>query len=647
MRLPVCLMLAAVLGCQVTTPRNAPPEDLHLALGTAELEPVDEEAPGELLVHDLHPFVNAGVDAPVPTVINLVAALAAPDSFAEPYFLRAVHGSLLQLRHERRVVGKARGLLAWLEESALAPLAIDVQLLEVPAALAAPLAERDGNDSRLPTGVYDALLDGLGDGSIRSLARSQLRARNGQAVKAVDERSRRPVVAVELVDGRPVERQQTVSDGLVLEAKVWRAAGDAAILSLEAALQDELAASERVEAEYRVGEEERVRAGVELATLRTTALRGVLRVERGAWHVLGQVPAGERVVLALARVSWQPLPELALAPLPDGRTLRALPIGLPESQAAAAVADGYVWELKTGRKLEDASGWFQRESARQASSNRAYINEVAIDNTGSLPVMSPQGLGFSSPDLSSPVLGQGAGGGFSAFAGDALPGGWRPPLPQELEALRQRLGEADWDEASALAFQLNTLFVLQTPRVVEETEELFAAVHDWKNRPVRVRAEWVEVDARLAAALASPAGLRDNLAAVRAARTLAPVVCSARSGSWTELAAAVSHAVLWGSFGDQRSSPELRALDDGAKLSVLPRRYDSGRVELDVRFALTRVEPTSLAPVDTSGQRLSQPRFAQLGIEETVEVGDGEPVFLSAGASESGGLRGLLLTVWH
>ncbi len=637
----ICLA-SLMLGC-VQPVTNQPPRDLDLVLGAAnhsETETDPSAVPTRQRSFDLEPFFQSGLPTPNTTLPRIITALAYPESFESPYRLEVV-GRHLVVRHRPAMVAKIEALLEHLETSRLPPIHLDLHMVKVGLALAEQVAARDGLDTTLAPALREAILAGLADGSAQTLARRRLRLCNGQWSESAEGQSRRPVVRLNVQDGKPIEVQETLEDGLAVKAAIWLAAPGDALLHLEAALQaEEPSKSRRLEMTYHPDlrqPDREVQAGIDLQTLHTTAVRGQMLLDRARWHVFGAAPAPEpdQVVLVLVRARWTPAAALALQPwLPGGRIARTVPIALPESRdlRAEQSASGYVWELKTGE--EHASKWFAEERTRQ---DRAA---QSVSNWG------PQGsTSFGTDSVDALQWGRGIAAD-EAFQSGTSTGGWLPLLPDALTAKLAEVQRARWDKDSALFFEWDSLFLVHNTPVVEATAGLLEEVQAWRNRPIRVRAEWLELPPALAEAMLDAEDLTENLAALRAHRLSAPFELVARSGAWSELAVSRNYAVLWGFFAEDRPSPELRTLDQGGKLSLLPRRYGSGRVELELRFSVNELDADSLEPVEEGGGLLHRPRFAQSKLEESFAVENGKPVLLLDASLHSGSekIRALLVT---
>lgn len=629
---------AVMAGCQSPEPEQDAPLALGQALGTPHgLEQTPQpDDPRRLWRCDLSPFVSAGLPGATWELAGVLEELlrARAKAFDEREPEVDASGHVLRVRAEPGSLAAAQDLIAQLRAETTQPILFDVHLVEVPSER---LAFLDADPAADKADAFLAqLARDLGEGRATTLTRRRLRLTPGQRASVRETRSRRPVVRVRVEDGLPTSEQETVEDGLALHATCWLGSGGQALAHVEVALQQEARETPRTLA---VGyhrppdgskgpQDELVEAAIDLPSVRLTGLRGQLRLAQDTWAVAAAGPAvtaGRRVV-ALVRARWAQRPASASETQSRGPVLESLRVALPQRTAEVEEERGtksspFFGSTLFGGRVDRVLDGLKAEYARQSS--------VSVRND--------IGFGRQIPEFSR-----------SLQAADASPDdGWVPLLPEPLAAQLREFQAIRWSEGNALVFRWDQLHVLHERSTARRLRELIQGIEAWRNQPLRVRAEWVEVEHAELDGLSTPEGLRAALPRLRTRGVLAAYHLTTRSGAWTELSLAQTEAVLWGYFGPDRASPETRVVSRGSRLGVRPRRYGDGRLELAVRFGHQQTRGGTLDPVRRAGGWVHQPRFHESTLEENLTLRDGEPQLLLAEPTAGGRLRALVVTCWE
>ncbi|MEZ6186175.1 MAG: hypothetical protein R3F62_14340 [Planctomycetota bacterium] len=612
-------LCALLIGCSApTAPPAAPPRALAAALGAPSPAPgpVGDD-PREVARLDVAPFVEAGHPDAASRLHDLLDGLlrarAAGRGARAPELALEPSGHVLRVRAEDPELALAHSVFLGLRAEVTTPIALDVHLLEVPSARVGALPGPAAGVQELLV----ALRQDLEQGAAQTLVRRRLRLTPGLRASARETYARRPAVRVTLEDGLPVVHQETVEDGLALHATAWLGARGDALAHLELALQREAAEEPRTLAVGYRREGAATEAGIDLPQVVLAGLRAQLRLEQGAWQVAAAGPAERpgRALLALVRASW------TAAPTPDGE-YRSLRVALPHrvrelAEEAEAKKSAFFGSSMFGGRTEHVLDGLEQEFFRQQA--------VTVHNDLGFGL----GVRLAPPN---PV-------------DDA---GWTPLFPEELAAQRARVEALSWGPGTELVYLWDQLHVLHDASVADRLQSLLEAVEAWRNRPLRVQAEWIEAEPQALEGLDTVAALRAALPDLRAGRVLDAYTLSARSGAWTELSASHNAAVLWGSFGPDRASPETRVVTRGSRLGVRPRRYGDGRLELALRFGHQQVNGASLTPVAQGAGWIHKPRFHESTLEHTLTVTPGEPQLLLGESTPDGRrLRALVVTCWE
>jgi hypothetical protein len=651
---PISLAFATLLvACEsAPPPREEPPPVLANALGALDLGPtrVSKDDPRELLAYDFEPFIQAGLSDAGWTLQRLLQELlssrAAATSEREGTVL--LIGHVLAIRAERPSLDLAQAFLSRLEAEKTQPIALDIHLVSVPDERLSALDV--GEPKPLGEAFFKGLDADLASGAAQTLIRRRLRLTPGKRRSIKETTSRRPVVRIGLEEGLPTTEQETVEDGVALHATCWLSGGGAAMTHLEFALQREapkgrertLAASYHLP--KREGKKaEEIQAAIDLPRLRLTGLRTQARLQRGRWQAVAAGPSvdtGRRVV-ALARADWAQEPGEAIPGAAKGHTLESLRVAvLQRGSGAAEEAEArksvFFGHIDSGAKTSTVLRGLKGEYARQSSV--LVRNELNLDS-GRMPFFFGEGMSDFASNFNS------SGQSQSVAATPKLEG-WSPLLPSELETKRKSFGAVRWGRTTRLLLAWDQLHVVQSQGAIRELKGLIRGVEAWRNRPLRVRAEWLTLSPSQADALRDPEALAKALPQLRERRILSPYVLETRSGAWTELSLVENEGVLWGFLGDDRPSPEIRFVPRGSRLSLRPRRYGSGRVELKVRFSHDQARAKSLEPVARAEGLIHKPESRQARAEQVLRVQRGQPQLLLAGSTRGGRVEALVVTCW-
>lgn len=648
---PISLALATLLvACEsAPPPRDDAPPVLANALGALDLGPTRASAddPRELLAYDFEPFIQAGLSDAGGTLRGLLQELlnarAAATSEREGSVL--VVGHVLAIRAEPPSLKLVKAFLQRLEAEKTQPIALDIHLVSVPDECLKSLDA--GEPQPLEPAFFERLEADLASGAAQTLIRRRLRLTPGKRRSVKETTSRRPVVRIALESGLPTTEQETVEDGVALHATCWLSGGGAAMTHLEFALQREapkgrertLAASYHLP--KRGGKVEEIEAAVDLPRLRLTGLRTQARLQRGRWQAVAAGPsvdAGQRVV-ALVRADWSQDPGGAVPGAPKGHALESIRVavlqrGSGAAEERAAKKSVFFGNIDSGAKAATVLQGLKGEYARQSSVS--VHNEFNYE-PGRMPHFFGDGLSSFTWSASGQTQGL-----------IAAPGqeGWSPLLPQALESQRKSFGAVRWGRTTRLLLAWDQLHVVQSEGAIRELKGLIRGVEAWRNRPLRVRAEWLALSPAQADELRDPAALAAALPQLRERRILSPYVLETRSGAWTELSLIENEGVLWGFLGDDRPSPEIRFVPRGSRLSLRPRRYGSGRVELKVRFSHDQARAKSLDPVARAEGLIHKPESRQARAEQVLRVERGKPQLLLAGSTRGGRVEALVVTCW-
>jgi hypothetical protein len=629
---------------------SAPPEEaeappvLANALGARDFGPkkATPDDPRELLTYDYEPFVQSGLNGVGPTLEGLVRELLEARSVASEERRGEVTrwGHVLVVRAEPKALKMVRSFLRQLELEKIQPIAFDVHLVAVAGER---LAFMDADEPSDVTPKFMAQLErDLSAGKARTLVRRRMRLTPGMRQSVRETTSRRPVVRIAVDKGLPSTEQETVEDGLAVHATCWLASGGYAMAHLEFALQLEapdakkrtLAASFHPLVENGA-KRPAIEAAIDLPRLRLIGFRSQVRLVRGRWQAVAAGPAvetGQRV-LALVRATWAQSPSGRVADAAAGHQLRSLRVALLQRQGAeaeerAAQKSTFFGSSMLGGRTKDVLNGLSQEYSRQqlvsVSNDIGFGRQIIGDKLAKHMWSSSAQTGV-------------------VFPTHMPPSGWTPLLPAKLDEKRRAFESVRWGRSTRLLMAWDQLHVIQAPQAVARLESLVGAVEAWRNRPLKVRAEWVEITQAEADTLRDPARLVQALPDLRQRRVVSPYFLSARSGAWTELSLTESEAVLWGFFGDDRPSPEIRFVPRGSRLSIRPRRYGSGRVELRLRFVHDEAE--SLAPVKRAQGLIHKPESRRSRLEQVLTVTRGQPQLLLAGSVE-GRVRALVVTCW-
>ncbi|MBL4843950.1 MAG: hypothetical protein JKY65_00370 [Planctomycetes bacterium] len=640
-----CALLACQSGPEHT---EEAPAELATALGALDLGPKTptEDDPRSLLAYDFEPFVQAGLTDAGPTLSGLLRGLMSARAAATNERLGEVQqvGHVLAIRAEPQTLGLAKSFLARLEREKTQPISLDLHLVVV----------ADGRlgflDAKRPRPLNAAFLKqldkDLAAGTARTLMRRRLRLTPGKRRSIHETTSRRPVVRITLENGLPVAQQETVEDGIALHATCWLAGGGYVMTHLEFAAQQQaptgqdrtLAASFRLPVTGKESPRPKVKAAIDLPRVRLTGLRTQARLERGRWQVVAAGPsvdAGHRLV-ALVRADWSQDPGGAIKGAARGHEIRSLRVALLQrggglAEERAAQKSVFFGTSMLGGRTQNVLGGLKSEYTRQSSvsvRNDIGFGRQLIDATKSRHTWSAPGQTRSQ--------------------GLAWAESWTPLLPAKLDEQNQAFARIRWGASTKLLLAWDQLHVVHSPAAIRELQGLVKGVESWRNRPLQVRAEWLSLSPAEADALRDPAKLAAALPNLRTRRVFSPYFLNTRSGAWSELSHVENEGVLWGFFGDDRPSPEVRFVPRGSRLSVRPRRYGSGRIELKLRFAHDQAPARSLTPVARAEGLIHKPQSRQSQIEQVLSMKQGEPRLLLAGAAPSGGrVQALVVTCWY
>jgi len=652
---PISLALATMLvACEsAPAPREEAPPVLANALGAIDLGPKRASAddPRELLAYDFEPFIQAGLKDAGWTLRGLLQELldarAAATSEREGSVLLVGH--VLAIRAERPSLDLVRGFLQRLEAEKTQPIALDIHLVSVPDDRLAALDV--GEPKPLGPKFFASLRADLASGEAETLMRRRLRLTPGKRRSVQETTKRRPVVRIALEGGLPATQQETVEDGVALHATCWLSGGGAAMTHLEFALQREAPSGRQrtLAASYHLpkrGEKsEEIEAAVDLPRLRLTGLRTQAQLRRGRWQAVAAGPAVEagRRVVALARADWAQEPGGQVPGAAEGHALQSLRVAVLQrgggaAEELAAQQSVFFGNIDSGAKVSTVLQGLKGEYARQSSVS--VHNEFNL-NAGRMPLFVGEGIDSYSWSASSQTQSQ-TPGLVSAPGSE----GWTPLLPPHLDAQRTAFGKVRWGRTTRLLLAWDQLHVVQSSGAIRELQSLIRGVEGWRNRPLRVRAEWLALTPDEADALRQPKALAAALPKLRERRILSPYVLETRSGAWTELSLIENEGVLWGFLGDDRPSPEIRFVPRGSRLSLRPRRYGSGRVELKVRFSHDQARAKSLDPVARAEGLIHKPESRQARAEQVLHVERGQPQLLLAGSTRGGRVEALVVTCW-
>lgn len=650
---PLLVPISLVFSCSVLlvacqgdpeTAAEAPPI-LANALGAIDLGPPRESAddPRALVAYDYEPFIQAGLGDAGPTLRGLLQELLSARAAATGEREGSVHliGHVLAIRAEKPSLTFAQAFLERLAMEKTQPISLDIHLVSVPDGRLNVLDS--GGAKEVGPALLRAIEIDLGEGKAESLMRRRLQLTPGIRRSLRETTSRRPVVRISLESGLPTAQQETVEDGIALHATCWLSGGGSAMTHLEFALQREaprgqkrtLAASFHLP--QRGKETKSVKASIDLPRLRLTGFRTQAQLARGRWQVVAAGPsvdAGHRVV-ALARADWSQDPG---TPIPGARGHEVQSLRVALLQRSGGVAEElatqqslFFGESSSGTKVSTVLNGLKGEYARQSSVS--VRNDIGFGRQ-----IIGEGLDHYTWSAPSQTLARSRSRSLE---------GWTPLLPQALDEERSVFGRVRWGQSTRLLLAWDQLHVVQSPGAIRELRSLVRGVERWRNRPLRVRAEWLALTSGEADSFRDPSKLAAALPGLRTRRLLSPYFLSTRSGAWTELSLTENEGVLWGFLGDDRPSPEIRFVPRGSRLSLRPRRYGSGRIELKVRFTHDQAAPQSLRPVARAEGLVHKPESRQAKAEQVLRIQPGQPQLLLAGSASGGRVEALVVTCWN
>lgn len=599
-----------LLACEAPPEPAPPPAALDFALGGGEVLP-DPSAPSAAAAgsraprarerFDLGPLYESGRLDAASTLRLLLQELQGSSSQVSS------QGTLLSVEAEPAQLEVVRGYLSALQAEVTRRIELDLLVVQGSAAL--------GRDP----GVLAQRL-ARGEVAAEVLVRQRLRLSPGLQASRRVETSQRPVVkVVRARDERFRLEQESIQGGLALHATCWLGArGDVGVVKLELAEQSAHAPSRRAQATFAApsGAEE---VELELIRQRQLGLRGQLEVRSGRWSLLAAIPALEpaQTVFALVRATWEQGagPRIELA---GGRELSVVRIALPEGSARAAPPSLAAKQAQIpffgasmfgGRTSKILNG-LETEWTRQR------LNVVKNDTSS---------LGF--------------GRQLVAHEPSAVGERWVPIPPPELQRRRRALRGKSWAEGTWALLAWDQLHFVHERPVADELRELLADLEAWRNQAMDLSVEWVE----LQAGQVDLRGEALRRALPRLKRLQPPARFGVRSGSWTEVSLLEQNAALWSPLRANLDSPEVRFLPRGLQVSLRPRRYGSGRVEL--RLDLERLELEGLDPRPLAKGALMRPTSRSAKLSEVLALEPGAPRLLLL--DQQGGVSQGVVVTWH
>lgn len=571
---------------------------------------------------------------------GLIRTLIARGSWNDEHHQVVEEDGLVLVRHRPAVIPQVRALVEGLRARLLRPLQLEAVFVELTAesapTLVASLSGREGGTS---TRELDRL---VAAGTARVHARAQLVGYAGQWMRSERLDNQAVVAGYNDVAGTITPRQLTLPLGHSVQAAVWRWGDERAVVAMTALYTGAAAASGPTVSQTLFRELPRQKdtehqwepheSRVQLPIRDVIEFRGQLTVARGRWTIASLMPRdGASLCAVLLRATWVSAGTAPpnVDPLTSrGFVLDVIPVSMPTEVSTERPV---VWRVENGMEMAASSEGVKKRARRyqdeQQEQTYNFVDDAYLGRSGMSQISK---AAPSKPSKSSSVHYD------DGETSSAAPAETGPAMPDQIEALRMEVTQAEWPEGTALEFVANHVFVVHSPEVAGKVRRLLERTHAWRNQPIAVETRFplLAPDSALLAGDAERCGSAVEATGGRHSTAILPAgYVLARPGTWAEMFAGEIHGVLADAWPPDRSSPSLVAYWKGSRLEIQPQDAHDGARRLQLRWYHHRLEHTT--PETKTGAVFQSPVTGTWTVDQTVDLRRGCVAVIGAHAIDS------------